>query len=149
VPGERAVLDTSVLVAAVLRPEGPSGKVLEAARAGAFSLVTSAEILDELVDVLTREKIQRYAPLSEEQVATVRLGLQRLAERVPGEYRDLDLVERDSDDNIVAAAAFEMEAGYIVTLDIAHMLSQKAFRLSGHRVVQIVRPEDFLRVIRF
>jgi nucleoside-diphosphate-sugar epimerase len=65
VPGHklRAVLDTSVLVAGVLRPDGPSGQVLRVFRQGLFTHVTSSAILDEMVDVLAREKIQRVTQL--------------------------------------------------------------------------------------
>jgi predicted nucleic acid-binding protein len=57
VAGPRAVLDTSVLVSAILRPDGPSGAILRAARRGRFVMITSPAILDELVDVLTRPKL--------------------------------------------------------------------------------------------
>ena len=60
----RAVVDTSVFVAAVLSPDGPSAEVIKAARRQAFTIVTSAPILDEMVDVLARKKIQKKVPLS-------------------------------------------------------------------------------------
>jgi putative PIN family toxin of toxin-antitoxin system len=101
VPGHklRAVLDTRVLVAGVLRPDGPSGQVLRAFRQGLFTHVTSSAILDEMVDVLAREKIQRVTQLSRQDIANLRVAMQQRAESASGEYRDVDLVDSDPKDN--------------------------------------------------
>jgi putative PIN family toxin of toxin-antitoxin system len=101
VPGHklRAVLDTSVLVAGVLRPDGPSGQVLRAFRQGLFTHVTSSAILDEMVDVLAREKIQRVTQLSRQDIANLRVAMQQRAESASGEYQDVDLVDSDPKDN--------------------------------------------------
>jgi len=98
VPGQklRAVLDTSVLVAAILQPDGPSGQVLRAFRQGRFTHITSSAILDEMVDVLAREKIRRASKLSRQDIAKLRVALQQRAETASGEYKDLDLVRSDS-----------------------------------------------------
>jgi putative PIN family toxin of toxin-antitoxin system len=90
VPKLRAVLDTSVLVAGVLQPGGPSGQVLRAFRRGRFTHVTSGAILDEMVDVLTREKIQRLTKLSRQDIANLRVAMQQQAETASGEYQDVD-----------------------------------------------------------
>jgi putative PIN family toxin of toxin-antitoxin system len=93
VPGPRAVLDTSVLVSAILRPDGPSGAILRAARRGRFVMVTSPAILDELVDVLPRPKLRAQARVTFEDVAKIRLALQQFAETVPGAYRPAPVLE--------------------------------------------------------
>jgi putative PIN family toxin of toxin-antitoxin system len=148
VPWPRAVLDTSVLVSAILRPAGPSGGVLRAARRKAFTLVSSAAILNELVDVLTRPKLRSLAGLTFEDVALIRVGLEQFAETVPGAYRDLDVVATDPNDNPVAATALEGEADYLVTLDEHDLLALKVLRGRAHRPVQIVSPPDFLKLLR-
>jgi putative PIN family toxin of toxin-antitoxin system len=56
----RIVLDTNVFVAAVTSREGVSARLLLAARAGRFQLVTSPLLLDELADVLSRPKFRQY-----------------------------------------------------------------------------------------
>ena len=100
-PGQklRAVLDTSVLVAAVLQPDGPAGRVVRGFRRGLFTHVTSGAILDEMVDVLTREKIQRLTKLTRQDIANLRVAMQQRAESASGEYRDVDLVDSDPKDN--------------------------------------------------
>ena len=143
----RAVLDTSVLVAAVLRPDGPSGQVLKAFRKGRFTHVTSSAILDEMVDVLARDKIQRMTKLTREDIATLRLAIQQRAESASGEYKDVDVVASDPKDNPIVAAALEMQARYVVTLDASDLLRLKVFLVSGHRPVQIESPMGFLRLL--
>ena len=66
-PGDvpRAVLDTNVLVAALLTPNGASAQLLIQLRAGAFELVTSPMLLAELDDVLRRPKFRRYIEAAE------------------------------------------------------------------------------------
>ncbi len=61
----RAVLDTNVLVSALISPGGPSAALLLELRAGAFELVASAALLDELREVLGREKFRRYVTEAE------------------------------------------------------------------------------------
>src|SRR5688572_3840288 len=110
-------------------------------------MVTSAPILDELVDVLARDKIQRRMPLSVQDIAQIRVALEQMAQRTPGEYQDIDLVPTDPKDNPVAAAALEAQVEYVVSLDDRDLLGLKAFHLSGHAVIQIVLPEDFLKLL--
>jgi putative PIN family toxin of toxin-antitoxin system len=56
----RAVLDTNVLVSALITPAGASAQLLVELRAGAFELVVSPRLLDELRDVLGRPKLRRH-----------------------------------------------------------------------------------------
>lgn len=53
----RAVLDTNVLVRAVLSRGGAPGRVLQAWREGAYQSVVSAALLDEFRGVLARPTI--------------------------------------------------------------------------------------------
>jgi putative PIN family toxin of toxin-antitoxin system len=61
----RAVLDPNVLVSALISPDGPSARLLVEHRTGAFELVISPLLLDELGDVLMREKFRRYVATTE------------------------------------------------------------------------------------
>lgn len=56
----RAVLDTSVLVSALIAPNGASARLLIELRAGTFELVVSPMLLAELGEVLRRPKFRRY-----------------------------------------------------------------------------------------
>ena len=61
----RAVLDTNVLVSALISPGGASAGILLELRAGAFELVVSPLLLTELREVLDREKFRRYVTVAE------------------------------------------------------------------------------------
>ena len=61
----RAVLDTNVLVSALISPGGPSAALVLELRAGAFALVASPTLLAELREVLGREKFRRYVTEAE------------------------------------------------------------------------------------
>jgi putative PIN family toxin of toxin-antitoxin system len=56
----RAVLDTNVLVSALIAPDGASARLLTELRAGTFELVVSPLLLAELGEVLRRPKFRRY-----------------------------------------------------------------------------------------
>ena len=61
----RAVLDTNVLVSALISPGGPSAALVLELRAGAFELVASPTVLAELHGVLGRVKFRRYVTEAE------------------------------------------------------------------------------------
>lgn len=61
----RAVLDTNVLVSALIGPGGSSAALLLELRAGAFELVVSPGLLAELAEVLARPKFQTYVTAAE------------------------------------------------------------------------------------
>ncbi len=61
----RAVLDTNVLVAAVLSPQGAPAPVLEAWIEDTFELITSPRLLEELRHVLMSPKIRVHVAPAE------------------------------------------------------------------------------------
>jgi putative PIN family toxin of toxin-antitoxin system len=79
----RAVVDTNVLVRAVIRPRGSCRLVLLGLRHGDYTLLYSQATLDELVDVLNRPRIRQKYGLTDQDITTVvRLILMR-GEAVP------------------------------------------------------------------
>lgn len=135
-------------MAGILQPTGPSGQVLRAFWKRRFTHVTSSAILDEMVDVLAREKIRRVTRLSRQDIANLRVAMQQRAEAASGEYKDVDLVASDAKDNPIVSAALEMQAQYVVTLDANDLLRLKVFLVSGHRPVQVEFPKGFLRLLQ-
>ena len=144
----RAVLDTNVLVRGLTRATGPSREILEAlVGERAFHLVTSAEILGELGDVLQRPAFRRHVEFTDFEIMRAIRGLRGVAQMVPGAYVDLKAVPTDPDDNLVVACALEGGADYLVTDDRRDLLPLKVIRVSGHHVVPVVTPRGFLRVL--
>ena len=56
----RVVVDTSVLVSALLSTSGPPAQVLAAAATRSIEIVTCPRALEELSDTLMREKFRRW-----------------------------------------------------------------------------------------
>lgn len=61
----RVVLDPNVLVSGLITPRGTSAQILVALRQGSFELLVSPALLDELREVLGRDKFRRYASVDE------------------------------------------------------------------------------------
>lgn len=136
----RAVLDTNVLVSAVLGRGGAPDHVLRAWRDGAFQLVTSRALLEELERVLARPRIaERLGWLPSES----RLFVAALAESaiVVGASGQLKVVAADPDDDRVIEAAVEGEADYIVSGD-RHLLD-----LGSYGDIPVVTPAAFAALL--
>lgn len=109
--------------------------------------MTSERLLDELLNVMRYPRIQRHASFSDITLDRLVAILRRAAFVVPGHYTDLDKVPTDLKDNIVVACALEAEAELIVTDDRRDLLPLKAIRCPGYRIIQIVSPTAFLRLL--
>lgn len=115
----RIVLDTNVLVSAVISESGPPGLLLDEVRCGRCTLITSTVQLRELQDVLGRGRLRsRILPGEAEDLIR---NLRSVAEVVT----DLPDVgdSPDDADNLILAAAIAGRADVIVSGDKKHMLS--------------------------
>lgn len=112
----RVVLDTNTLISGVISPGGPPRRLLDGVRAQAFELCSSATLLAELLDVLSREKFAvrlTEAGLSPQGIVA---ELRRLAYMVaPQEVPRV--IEQDADDDHVLACALAGRADMIVSGD--------------------------------
>src|ERR1041384_7717808 len=111
----RAVLDTNVLVSALLIPEGNERRILEAWQRGRFDLVVAPPLLQELARVLAYPKLRRRRWLSDADIVALVETLVDGAVMVAG-ARGVR-ASRDPDDNMFLAAAIEAEATYVVSGD--------------------------------
>lgn len=68
----RAVLDPNVLVSAAISDRGIPAELIRRSERGEFELVTSAEVLMELLEVLRRPKFRRY--ITEDEAVDLRPG---------------------------------------------------------------------------
>jgi uncharacterized protein len=129
----RVVLDTNILVSAILSPDGAASAVLSEAREGRIKAVTSATLLDELEIVF-----ERFFPRSV--ASEIRAAIEELAHVV--ESVEVVPASRDPDDDHVLAAAVAVKARYIITRD------RDLLSLVTHADIEIVEPGAFLALLR-
>jgi putative PIN family toxin of toxin-antitoxin system len=134
------VLDTNVIVSAVLSPRGTPSRILELGQARAFTLTLSEALLSEYEEVLlSADMLDRYHLVPDEIVDLLSSFVQ-LANIVKAE-ENLEVIERDPDDNRVLECAVAGGADYIVSGD-KHLLD-----LGEYEGIRILSPADFLRVL--
>ena len=114
-----AVLDTNVLVSALISPGGPSATLLLELRAGAFELVASPTLLDELRDVLGRESFRRY--ITEDEAAAYVELIGREAAILDDPAPSARPLSADADDEYLVDLARAAAADVLVSGD-AHLL---------------------------
>jgi uncharacterized protein len=136
----RAVLDANVFVAAAIRPEGPPGLLLRRfLQGGAFELVLSPAIANEIATALTYPAVRKYlrGPIDTEQWLDSILLLADLVEdgKLPAR------VSQDPDDDKYLHAAVVGRASVIVSGD-KHLLD-----LGDHEGIRIVSPRVFLGMV--
>lgn len=136
----RAVLDTNVLVSAVISERGAPWRVLRAWRRGAFVLVTSPPLLDELQRVLLRPHVARAHKHSEQETVAFAETLRERATVVTPQSH-LDVIRDDPADNRVLEAAVAGAVDYIVSGD-RHLLV-----LQEYAGIPIVSPVRFAAVL--
>jgi putative PIN family toxin of toxin-antitoxin system len=104
----RAVLDSSVLVSALITPTGPPARLLAYAREAQFELIVSPLLLKELEVVLLRKKFRRYVSVDE---ARDYLDfLRQLATVAPDPDEKAPITCSDPDDIYLLALAFSQKA---------------------------------------
>ena len=136
----RAVLDANVYVSAAVRPEGPPGQIIERfLRSGAFDIVMSQAIVEEVLRALAYPKVRKY----------IRRGLDPelwfedivvLSQLVAGD-REVKSASKDPDDDKYIAAAIEGRAGVVVAGD------SDLLDLREYDSIRIVSPRVFLGLL--
>ena len=115
----RIVLDTNVLVSALISGSGPPGQLLSAVKRGDLALVTSEYQLDELRNVLAREKLRPYVRPEEAQDLIDNL---HATGTLISELPECEL-SPDPADNPILATAIAGKANLIVSGDKTDMLA--------------------------
>jgi uncharacterized protein len=131
---ERIVVDTNVLISRLLVADSVPGQAVRAARRRGRLLVSEAT-MNELVEVLSRAKLDRYISLKDCKQFFRQLG--RIAEFIP----IIQLVRecRDPKDNKFLEVALNGKADLILTGD-ADLLE-----LHPWQGIAILTPADYLK----
>ncbi len=133
----RVVVDTNVLVSALIRPSGKVGAVLNRLRQGNYTLLYAPVLLEELVDVLARPRFREKYGVTEDVVKTL-LALLMLRGETVFSHKTLSVC-RDPQDNKFLEVALAGQADAIVSGD-ADLLALHPFE-----DIPIISPAEFLR----
>ncbi|MEY2343250.1 putative toxin-antitoxin system toxin component, PIN family [Acidithiobacillus sp. IBUN Pt1247-S3] len=133
----RVILDTNVLLGALISPYGSPDMIYRAWRAARFDLVTSAAQLDELRRVSRYPKLKAILPAH--RVGTMVNNMQRavVLDALPRLPEGVEAI--DPNDTFLLAMAVASEADYLVTGDRRAGLLQRGS--IGH--ARIVTPATF------
>jgi putative PIN family toxin of toxin-antitoxin system len=132
-PSERVVFDSNVLISRALLPTSIPARAVRKAVDNATILVSEA-ILDELTEVLSRPKFDRYVTIAERQEFLKSLG--RIAEMIPITYTVRAC--RDPRDDKILELAVNGGATVVVTGD------KDLLPLNPFRDIPIVTPAEYL-----
>ncbi|MCL4766541.1 MAG: putative toxin-antitoxin system toxin component, PIN family [Hyphomicrobiaceae bacterium] len=133
---ERVVIDTNVLISAIISPHGKPRRCVDWCLDNA-TIVASAEMLAELETRLARPRIAKLVtPL---QRTAVLVTVREAALVLP--VSPIPPTCRDSDDDIVLATGISGRAACIVTGD------QDLLVLDLFRDIRILTPADFLEAV--
>jgi putative PIN family toxin of toxin-antitoxin system len=127
----RVVLDTNVLIAALITRDTPPDRAYQAWRAGEFTLLSCAQQLEEIRRVTRRDGVKfRIRPTEAGRMVNALRGLAVLLERLP-------VVELSPDpyDNYLLAMAIAGDADYLVTGDKHDLLALE--RQGRTRIVSV------------
>ncbi len=135
----RIVLDTNVLVSAIIR-NGTPRRLFQAGIDGKCRILSSSAILSELSEVLQRPKFK----MTRDDVIRIVSAMMETVDNIHV-VSDLKVMKRDPDDNMMINAALDGKADYIVSGD-ADLLELKDFRkikiVSVDRMLKILESQD-------
>jgi len=130
----RAVLDTNVVVSALLQPAGPPGNIIDLGFGGRFRWYISEPILEEYALVLSRKRLG----IDARRVSNFLKDLSKMALAV---VPRLSLREcSDPTDDKFLECALQARADYVVTGNVRH------FPERFHQI-RVLLPRQFLLVL--
>lgn len=134
----KAVLDTNILVSALIMKSGKPARIFAQHRR--FRILLSEDILKEARAVLHYPRIRKKYPLTEEAITLFLDSLRGYGEMItPGHVENI--IQNDPPDNPVLAGAIDGQADYLVSGNL-HFLDLKQY--GG---VRMITPAQFLEIL--
>jgi len=132
----RAVIDTNILIRAVIKPDGTVGPILRRLIQGDYVLVYSHPLLAEFLEKLELPRIREKYGITDEDIADMMALLDLRGELVIPDVKVT--VCRDPEDNMVIEAALAGEAPLVATGD------EDLLSLGSYEEVRFITPREFL-----
>jgi len=131
------ILDTNIFISGIFWEGNLCSEIIDAWRDERLILITSLELIKELVDTLQDFKIE----MPEDTIEAWRKSIMENAILVSPTEK-LDIVKNDPQDNKFFEAAVAGKAQYLVSQDKKHILSIPEFR-----GVKTLSPEEFVKIL--
>lgn len=137
----RAVIDTNLLISAVIAPKGLPNKLIRAWQKDRIILIFSPRLIRELEEVSQRDKFKQYHLFTEQAVELID-NIKAFAEiitSIPEEQ--LSIRSRDPKDDKLLACALSANVDYLITGD------EDLLILNGNPALgnlKIITAKDFL-----
>ena len=135
----RAVVDTNILIRALIKPQGSVGPILTRLSSGDYVLVYTDTLLDELLEKLALPRLRVKYGISDDVVESFLQVLLLRGEHVTP--RRSVRISRDPDDDRVIEAALEGAVDYIVSGDDDLIV---LVEIEG---IPVIAPSVFLRAL--
>jgi putative PIN family toxin of toxin-antitoxin system len=133
----KVVLDTNVVVSAVISTKGAPRQILQAWYDQRFDLVTAPALIAELARALRYDRVMRRYRISEEDIRSTLALLWTQAE-VISDPETVEDITSDRADNVVLAVCRQAQADLLVTGD------RRLLELADHYSTRVISPRDFL-----
>ena len=115
----RVVLDTNILIGAVITKGTPPDRLYQALMRGEISLITSTEQMAEVAAVFARPRLEKFLGGDEAETLVENIGTRAFILEEPPSVT----FSPDPKDNPILAAAIAGKADVIVSGDKKHMLA--------------------------
>ncbi|MCB9102522.1 MAG: putative toxin-antitoxin system toxin component, PIN family [Anaerolineales bacterium] len=135
------MLDTNVIVSALLSSKGAPAQIIRHWEAGEFTVITSQTLITELKQTLTYPRVRKYLSLPSEDIEKFIEHLMIVAIIVDPQLT-LRVIDQDQDDDRIVECAVAGKATYIVSGD-SHLLD-----LGEYGEITILSPKNFLTVLQ-
>ena len=134
------VVDTSVLISALIGSQGPSRVILRQCLQGKYAPVISNSLFLEYEDVTKRTQVRKLCPLSDSEIRELLNAFYAICHWVPIYYLwRPNLV--DESDNFLIELALASNASHIITNNINDLNNAEL----NFPSLTIVKPEELLR----
>ena len=138
----RAVLDTNILIGAVITKGTPPDRLYQAWMRGEINLITSTAQMAEVAAVLARPRLEKFLGADEAEALVENIGTRALILDGPP---SVDLSPDPKDNPILAAAiAGQEKADVIVSGDKKHMLALGEVEGRGRSFIPVVTAREAL-----